>query len=148
MKQAQQKPRYRAAHTSTPSTAKRSGAVAKLRTAAARKTRTARSIVVAPCWHATQMAGAHSVATLTGGRPLPDCSAAPHGVWHWIDPTGPTRPLTVDGSGDWSLDNMIPGTPCDHGAPLTVAEEYQPIPGESNRPPEHAARVRIDIEND
>ena len=53
------------------------------------------------------MAAAHSVATLTGGRPLPDCSAAPHGVWHWIDPTGPTRPLTVDGSGDWNHGQLI-----------------------------------------
>ena len=53
------------------------------------------------------MASLHAVATLMGGKPLPNCRDAPHGVWHWIDPTGPTRPLTVDKSGNWNHGQLI-----------------------------------------
>ena len=133
--------------TSTPSTAKRSGAVAnRLTTTAARWRRTARSIasalvclsllallfcvllsgwatawpvgrggrqppslpgyLMASLHGATLMASLHA-ATLMGGKPLPNCRDAPHGVWHWIDPTGPTRPLTVDKSGNWNHGQLI-----------------------------------------
>ena len=53
------------------------------------------------------MASARAAVTLMGGKPLPNCRDAPHGVWHWIDPTGPTRPLTVDGSGNWNHGQLI-----------------------------------------
>ena len=81
------------------------------------------SETTAPCWivsrlglvvltrHGVQtndsMASLHAVATLMGGKPLPDCSQAPHGAWHWIDPTI-ARPLEVDSSGDWSNPNPNP----------------------------------------
>ena len=45
--------------------------------------------------------------TLMGGKPLPVCTEAPRGVWHWIDPTGSTEPLKVDSSGDWLKGQLI-----------------------------------------
>ena len=70
-----------------------------------------RGLVVVLARHGVQtndsMASLHAVATLMGGKPLPDCSQAPHGAWHWIDPTI-ARPLEVDSSGDWSNPNPNP----------------------------------------